>query len=201
MKPGALNMKWSDTLTLTQPLRDVRPLTPIPALEAEHRQREAELAAYERGHRDAEKSLREQLLQQRSELLELHQGVVDSLRQAVAQVVTETEDALLDLALAAAQRLVAGLPITPEMIEVVVREALSHVEDNAEITIHLHSDDLALLRKHQSPLLNGSPDIGSLRFVGSTEISRGDCLVQTRFGLLDARRETKLEQLRQSLKA
>ncbi len=194
-------MKWSDTLTLAQPLRDVRPLTPIPALEAEHRQREAEAAAYERGHRDAEKSLREQLLQQRSELLELHQGVVDSLRGAVSQVVKETEEALLNLVLEVAQRLVAGLPITPEMVEAVVREALSHVEDNAEMTVHLHTDDLALLRKHQSPLLNGSPDAGPLRFVGSTEIARGDCLVQTRFGLLDARRDTKLEQLRESLKA
>jgi flagellar assembly protein FliH len=194
-------MKWSDTLTLTQPLCDVRPLTPIPALEAEHRQREAEAAAYERGRRDAEKSLREQLLQQRSELLELHQGVVDSLRGAVSQVVAETEDALLNLALEAAQRLVAGIRITPKIVEAVVREALSHVEDNAEITVHLHTEDLALLRKHESPLLSGTPDTGPLRFIGSTEISRGDCLVQTRFGLLDARRETKLEQLRESLKA
>jgi len=193
-------MNWSETLTLTQPLRDVRPLTPVPALEAEHRLREAEATAYERGRHDAEKALREQLLQQRSELLELHQGVVDSLRQAVSQVVTETEDALLNLALEAARRLVAGLPVTATMVEAVVREALSHVEDNAEIKVHLHADDLALLRKHASPLLNGTSDTGSLRFVTSTEIARGDCLVQTRFGLLDARRETKLEQLRQSLK-
>ncbi len=201
MRPAPTNMTWSETLTLTQPLRDVRPLTPIPALEAEHRQREAEAAAYERGRRDAEKGLREQLLQQRSELLELHQGVVDSLRGAVAQVVTETEDALLNLALEAAQRLVAGLPISTEMVEAIVREALSHVEDNTEITVHLHADDLALLRKHDSPLLRGSPETGPLRFVGSAEVSRGDCLVQTRFGLLDARRDTKLEQLRTSLKA
>ena len=144
--------------------------------------------------------MREQLLQQRSELLELHQGVVDSLRRAVSQVITETEDALLNLALEAAQRLVAGLPVSAEMVEAVVREALSHVEDNAQITVHLHAEDLALLRKHGSPLLSGTPDSGSLRFVSSAEIARGDCLVQTRFGLLDARRETKLGQLRESLK-
>jgi flagellar assembly protein FliH len=193
-------MKWSDTLTLTQPLRDVRPLTPVPALEAEHRLREAEAAAYERGRRDAEKALREQLLQQRSELLELHQGVVDKLRGAVPQVVAETEEALLNLAFEAARRLVAGVKLTSKMVEAVVREALSHVEDKTEIAIHLHADDLALLRKHKSPLLKGTPDSGPLRFISSTEIARGDCLVQTRFGLLDARRETKLEQLRQSLK-
>ncbi len=194
-------MNWSETLTLPQPLRDVRPLTPIPALEAEHRMREAEANAYERGRRDAEKALREQLLQQRSELLEMHQGVVDSLRRAVSQVVTETEDALLNLALEAAQRLIAGMPVSPEMLEAVVREALSHVEDNTEITVHLHAEDLALLRKHDSPLLRSSPESGALRFVGSAEIARGDCLVQTRFGLLDARRETKLQQLRDSMKA
>lgn len=182
-------------------MRDVRPLPPLPALEAEQRRREAEQAAYERGRRDAERALREQLLQQRSELLELHQGVVDSLRQAVSKVITETEDALIELALASAQRLVAGLPVAPEMIEAVVREALSHVEDNAEITIHLHPEDLALLRKHESPLLQGVPNAGPLRFISSSDLTRGDCLVQTRFGLLDARRETKLEQLRESLKA
>jgi len=35
--------------------------------------------------------------------------------------------------------------------------------------------------------------------VASSEVSRGGCLIQTRFGLVDARRETKLEQLQQTL--
>ena len=58
-------------------------------------------------------------------------------------------------------------------------------------------DDLALLREHQSPVLNGSPETGPLRFSQSPEIGRGGCIIQTRFGLIDARRETKIEQLRQ----
>ena len=55
------------------------------------------------------------------------------------------------------------------------------------------------MRQHQSPLLNGLPEAGPLRFVATNEISRGGCIIQTRFGLIDARRETKFEQLRQSL--
>ena len=74
-------------------------------------------------------------------------------------------------------------------------------KETADILVQLHSDDLALLREHQSPILQGLPEAGPLKFIASSEISRGGCLVQTRFGLLDARRETKIEQLRESISA
>jgi flagellar biosynthesis/type III secretory pathway protein FliH len=119
-------------------------------------------------------------LQQRNEMVELQNGVVASLRLTVPQVVNETESTLINLALESAQKIIAGMPVSAEMIEAVVREAVREIEDAAEITIQLHPEDLALLRKHNSPL-------------------RGGCIVQTRFGLIDARRETKLEQLRQIL--
>jgi flagellar assembly protein FliH len=119
----------------------------------------------------------------------------------VPQVIRETEKALIELALEAARKVVAGLPIESKMVEAVVREAVSQVEDTAEITIQLHPHDLALLRKHQSPILQGLPETGPLRFTHSAEVTRGGCVVHTRFGLLDARRETKIEQLRQSLAA
>ena len=191
-------MKSPEPIRFHAPLRDVRP---VPGRRGEPGDDEAERAAYERGRRDGERALGEQLLQQRAELLELHQGVVESLRNALPRVSQETEKALVELTLEAAQRIVAGMPIPPKLVEAVVREAVSQVEDNAEIIIHLHPEDLALLRKVQSPLLQGSPESGPLRFAPSNEVSRGGCLIHTRFGLLDARRETKIEQLRQALAA
>ena len=191
-------MKSFNTITLTRPLRDVFPRKTGSTTETDPRQ-QAEQAAYERGRHDGEKALSEQLLHQRSELLELHKGVIESLRAALPRVTREAEAALVGLALEAAQKIVAGMPIQPEMVEAVVREAVHQVENAADITIHLHPDDLALLRKHQSPLLQGLPETGPLRFANSSEIARGGCMVHTRFGLLDARRDTKIEQLRQSL--
>ena len=85
-----------------------------------------------------------------------------------------------------------------KMVDAVVREALRQVEDTAEATIQLHAEDLALLQKHKSEILDGAPGSGPLRFVGSSEVSRGGCLVQTRFGVIDARRETKMDQLQEA---
>ena len=192
-------MKWLDSIVFRRPLRDVRLLTQAPAQDWQEHIREREKSAFERGRCEGEHALSAQLLQQRNEMVELQNGVVAALRQSVSQVIKETESALITLALEAAQKIIAGLPVNSEMVEAVVHEAVKQVEDAAEITIQLHPEDLALLRKHNSPLLNGLPETGALRFTHSSEVTRGGCLVQTRFGLIDARRETKLEQLRQTL--
>src|SRR5215471_15135271 len=116
-----------------------------------------------------------------------------ALRAAVPQLIHNTEQALIALALEAAQKIVAGMPVTSKMVEAVVRDAVRQVEDSADVTVQLHPEDLALLRKHKSPILGGLPETGSLRFAGSSEVTRGGCVLLTSFGLLDARRETKLE--------
>ena len=194
-------MKWSETITLDEPLRDVRASSLPAESDSDRRVRTAEQAAYEHGRLDGEKNLGEQMLQQRNELLELHQGVIESLRRAVPDVIQQTENTLLQIALECAKKIVAGIPISPELVEAVVREAVTQTKETAEIMVQLHPDDLALLRKNQSPILQGLPEAGPLKFIGSSEVSRGGCLVQTRFGLLDARRETKIEQLRESISA
>lgn len=194
-------MKWSDTILFKQPLRNVCLLVSSPAQDWQQFLQEREASAFENGRRAGESALNEQLLRQRNDILELQRGVFDSLQRAVPKVVHEAETALIQIALEAAHKLVAGLPIDAATIEATVREALRQAEDTAEIVIQLHPDDLALLHQHQAPLLNGLPETGPLRFSGSAEISRGGCLIQTRFGLVDARRETKIEQLRQAVTA
>ena len=194
-------MKWSETITLIKPLRDVRACALPVESDSDRRVHAAEQAAYERGRLDGEKNLGEQMLQQRNELLELHQGVIESLRRAVPEVIQQTETTLMQIALECAKKIVAGIPISPELVEAVVREAVTQTKETAEVMVQLHPDDLALLRKNQSPILLGLSEAGPLKFIGSSEISRGGCLVQTRFGLLDARRETKIEPLRESISA
>jgi flagellar assembly protein FliH len=194
-------MKWPERIRLHQPLRSVRVANPASSAEWEERLRDGEKAAYERGRLDGERALSEQLLRQRTELLELHRGAVDSLRRAVPQVVQQTESALIALALEAARRFVSNLPVSPEMVEAVVREAVAQAQEASEFHIYLHADDLALLKQHNSALLTPSLEAGRMHFQASAEVTRGGCLVQTRFGVIDARRETKLQQIERALSA
>ena len=192
-------MKWSDTILFGPAPRDVRLLAQVPAQNWAVYLREREDAAYQSGRRDAEKVLREQMQSQQKDWAVLLNGVVDSLKNVMPRMIQETESALMNLALESAQKVVASLPIDVAMVEAVVREALRQVEDSADMVVQLHPEDLALLRQQESPLLSGVLESGSFRFAASSEVTRGGCIVQTRFGLVDARREIKLEQLRKTL--
>ncbi|HEV2456352.1 MAG TPA: FliH/SctL family protein [Verrucomicrobiae bacterium] len=192
-------MKWSKTITFEQPVQAVKLRAKAPAVEQRDVAQEREKAAYDQGRRDGEQLLQEQLLQQRREMAELQNGIVASMREMLPKMRHEMETALIQLSLESAQKIVGGLPINVKTVEKVVREALEQVQDTAEIAIQIHPDDFALLQKRKSPLLEDSPGKSPLRFVPSAEISRGGCIIQTRFGLVDASRETKMEQLRKAV--
>jgi flagellar assembly protein FliH len=190
-----------DTLTLPKRLREVVLIDPQASAKVEARATSEEdlRASYERGRQDAEKAISEQLLQQRADLHEVMRGVVTSMRNAIPQMVREAETTLISLSLAAAQKLVAGLPISTAMVEAVVRDALAQVEGAAQFTVRLHPADLELLQKSDSPLLRPDEQGGDFRFLSSPEVTRGGCLIQTHFGTVDARRETKFDLLQRSL--
>jgi len=198
-RPPNPNMKWSNSITLDHSPADVRLVPKAPAHDAESDLREREKAAYDQGRRDAEQALGEQLLQQRNEMAQLQNGIVNSIKQMFPQMAREMESALIELALESAKRVVAGVKIDSKAVEAVVREALSQVQDTAEVSVQVNPADLALLQKSKSPLLEELPGTGRLRFVPLAEVTRGGCIVQTRFGVVDAQRETKLEQLQKAV--
>jgi flagellar biosynthesis/type III secretory pathway protein FliH len=188
-------MSWSETIVFAEPLRELRRLAEAPAANWQELLRTREENAYQRGRREAENELKAHLSRREAEMEQTQRRLLESLSRAVPQVIQQTESALIELALEAAKRVVAGLPISPQLVESVVREALREAEGSSEVTVQLHPDDLELLRAADSKLLKGFPETVQLRFIASSEVTRGGCIVQTRLGLIDARREVKLEQL------
>jgi flagellar assembly protein FliH len=175
---------------------------PLPPLPPGYRRllREREEEGFERGRLQAEQSLTTQIVSQRGEMVQLQNGVLRSLSDAVGQVVRETEGTVIEIALATAARLVAGLPIDAEMVTAAVREALAQVEEVANVQVLLHPEDLALLKNSESDLVSEADD-GRLRLTNSPDVSRGGCVVRTHFGDIDGRRETKLDQMRKAVTA
>ncbi|MCS7049157.1 MAG: FliH/SctL family protein [Verrucomicrobiae bacterium] len=171
-----------------EPNQNLTPTAYLPAEEARAR----EQAAYERGRREAETMLREQLLAQRRELLEWQQGVLRKLQEAIPQVVHDTQEQLIQLALTAAQKVVAGMPISADAVREAVREALAQVEAGSEVTVLLHPEDCAALGE-QAP--------AGVRVQADPQLARGDCVVKTPFGIVDARRATKWQRIQEALRS
>jgi flagellar assembly protein FliH len=164
---------------------------------ASHLEREA----YERGRRDGDRAAQAELDRLRADLAGLKSGLIARLNQVLPQVVRECEEILVAMAVEVARKLVAGLPISVEMVEAGVREALAQAEEGSELRVYLNPEDLAVLEQADSVLLRDRRGADKVSFLSSAEVSRGGCLVRTRFGVIDTSRETKLELLKQSLAA
>jgi len=150
-----------------------------------------EQEAYARGVADGERALSEQLVQQRADLRHLQNRLFVQLENTIPQVVAwET-----------ARKVVNCIEITPSMVEAALEEALVSLRQTGRVRVQLHAEDLALLEGVNSPVLLKELGGERIRFEVSSEVGRGGCLVYTDFGTVDARREVKLELLRQSMES
>ena len=185
--------------SLNEPLRDVLLAGAVRAPDRGEQLAAAEEAAYQRGRADGEAALNEQLMQQRSELLTLQRNVFDALEQTMPRVRQECQRALVQLAAEVARKLVCGLPVSSAMIEAAIQEALGQVDDHTDLHLYLAPEDLELLQQINSPALVGSAPGQRIHVHRSADLSRGSCLVRTRFGFVDAQRETKFQLLQRAL--
>src|SRR5262249_52749764 len=131
---------WSDSLHLPQTIRDVFfPQDPSQAIRSGSAT-EIERTAYERRRHATEEQWKARFAQQEAEFAQLQTGILESLRQAIPTAIRRTEDQLVHLACEVAGRLVAGLPVSQEMIEAALREALTQSENASQVLVYLHRE-------------------------------------------------------------
>ena len=153
------------------------PAAPAEALEAERRSLEAERAALCRSCSALE-------------------AAVARLADLQAQVLAEAEDHLLDLAVDIARKVIAQeIEAGRCDIEPIVREALDRAPPKRECAVHLHPDDLAALQQAG----DGRTDLAHLRLTDDPTLGRGECIIETTEGTVEARTADRLRHVRAAM--
>ncbi|MCM2274530.1 MAG: FliH/SctL family protein [Candidatus Didemnitutus sp.] len=163
---------------------------------------EAEVAAkVQEGYRqgvDAARAVADhQMVELRHDMEQLSHGVLEKLSGLDAALTTQLRDALPGLAIEIARRLLAGYEPPAAVVEQLCRESLEQLFPEREgLEISLCARDAELLQSLNPDWLLRYPD---LRIRTDAALAPGDCLVRSRFGLTDARQQTKLAALAQGL--
>ena len=214
-------VKAIDNIITGAPLRDIRlAIGPAEALlqdsdrskepaepPLEDQLREGEEQGYSRGRDETIAEYEGKLKTLRQELEETHRNTVgerlDALENNVQEQVEKRlrglEGELVEFAAEAAIRLVNGLPISTDILETSILDALKHCENDIEVSVRLNPADLKMLKESGSELLSDSPHQRRVRYLKDEEVSRGGCLVETRCGVIDGRRETREKILRETV--
>jgi len=166
-----------------------------------------EQAAYERGKKDAEATLQGQLevmkteyaTEQQQKLADFFKNIQDDLGGQVPRMLQSLEKHVINLAADIAMKIVAGTPVDKSMVESVVKDALAKAEKDTDVVVLLNEADLELLSQADSELLQRTHGSSEVVFKASPEVSRGGCLLETRYGTVDARIETKADVLKKAV--
>ena len=154
-------------------------------------------AAYHQGVDATRRVADHQMVELRSEMSQLSIGVLEKLAGMEPILLAQLRDALPALALDIARRLLAGYEPPPSVIQGLWQEALEQLYPERDgLELALCPRDAELLDELNPEWQNRYP---GLKVRPDPALKRGDTVVRSRFGLTDARQQTKLAALEHAL--
>jgi flagellar biosynthesis/type III secretory pathway protein FliH len=170
----------------------------IARLEVERTYTQADLdRAYEQGRDFGRQAAIEEgegaLRDSRNLLLEVRNGILNSICERFDGALSQIHSLLPDLVCLATERVLGGCKIDGRMVLSIVNDLLAEFSAGEErLQVRLCGDDFESLQGLDGEIRARFPMI---EFHVDPELRRGDCVVSTRFGLVDGRIGTKLKEL------
>ncbi len=149
------------------------------------------------GAEDARRFADAQMVEMRTEVQQLNESLFEALRQTEVRLSDQVRAALPGLAVEIGRRLLAGWEPPAEVVERICHEALDELfPETTGLELVVSARDAELLERLNPGWL---AEFSSLKITTDTNLNSGDCLVRSRFGVVDARGNTRLRSLQDSL--
>ncbi len=147
--------------------------------------------AYKSGGEDARRATEAELAKARTDASGVINGALSKVVERHTESLAQMRALLPRLVSEATARVIAGIPVDSAFVRSVVNDLLEDVAPGAEnVEIQLCAADEAKVAGFDKELRHKFP---TLRLVENNDLAPGDCLVKTRFGVLDGRMSSKLK--------
>ncbi len=170
--------------------------------------KEMEKKGFEKGYRDGwkagfEEGKREGLESGRKEIVEAVsriKSILGELSRARDRVFEAVGEELVDLALASAGKIVKKeVSLDREVVLRNIKDAMSKLAPLEEVKIRVNPEDYGYIQELDPGFFERFSQGSAITFEADSSVERGGCVVETKFGLADARLETQWENLKGSL--
>jgi len=157
----------------------------------------AGFAEGERVGRKAEKGL---LKQQMTSLTEL----VKSIKQHETGIIKNTEKVILDFAFKVAEKIIGTIALTDvelnkDILEKLIEDAVNYFSENTKYLLHVHGSTLGHVKSLIPEIQANLGHSVSMNVCENPSLKPGECLVETEYGMLDARFETQFTEIKKQI--
>lgn len=192
----AAQFRMADDLDLMDPEMLRETILAEARMEAERKIREAYDEAYQRGLDNGEEVFRESVAQAAQTLENAALQILDA-RKAFLDAL---EPQVVELATLIAERVInREVRTDPEIIVNTVRRALAQIADRQTLRLRVHPSDYEALRARQVTLLEEFSGVEAIEIAPDDAVTPGGCIAESRLMQVDARMETLLGNVLETL--
>jgi flagellar biosynthesis/type III secretory pathway protein FliH len=126
-------------------------------------------------------------------------GAVETLRAQAAHLGEQARADALEIGFVVARALLeAEVRQSPQAVFQLVRQAVRRAGESRRIAVRLSPEDAAAVGTDTGRVAIDAPATAQVELVADPTLGRGDCVVETDFGRVDGRLETRLAELRRA---
>ena len=158
----------------------------------------AKREAHRRGSDEAARLIERQMLEQRAEIVHLQTQTFAAVAEQHAALVRQLHDMVPELVMESLARILATTEFDREAVLRISRDVLNEIAPGREqVEVQLSPRDLELIAGYEEGFRERHP---AIVFGADPELIPGDCVVRSRFGVVDGRLATKLRTVEGYLK-
>jgi len=159
-----------------------------------------EQEAYEKGFSQGEKDGLALGEKKALKVIEHIEELARSMASLRRELVKQYEKDIIELIFAIAKRIIRqDVPTNEETVKGVLFEAAGLAAEKSELTIRINPEDFNFVEQLRPAFFAKFSELKSMTVTPDPSITRGGCLLETPYGEVDARIETQLERIYQSL--
>lgn len=142
----------------------------------------------------------EQLAEARREALEKVGQAVATLQAQAAHLAELARGDALDIGFQVARKILeTEVRTSPEVLFALVKSAVRRAGDSRRVTLRVCPDDAARLQAGEGQAALDAATAARVEIAADASLAPGDCIVDTDYGQIDGRLDTRLGELRRAL--
>ncbi|NLB88377.1 MAG: hypothetical protein GX790_04005 [Syntrophomonadaceae bacterium] len=158
--------------------------------------------AKQSGYEEGLKIAHEEIEEDRKRALEQNELIIEEARKTKLQILRSVEPDLVRLVMAISKKVIASeLKTNPESIVNIVREAITYLDNPQNVRVYVNPSELDKLLDLGE--FKDLTDIGNQAIAvdvkGDNRITPGGCVIESENGIVDARIETKIQNIEKGL--
>jgi len=164
---------------------------------AEEQAQQIEHEAYQRGYEQGLDFARVQT----AEMVEIIKSMAEQAVQEKWKFVNDVETNIVDLAIQIAEKIVGEhIATKPDVVIDMAKRALLMAAAREHIQIRVNPEDVDVVKTHKDDLIATMDGIKKIEVMPDRRVGRGGCVFETSVGNVDARVQSQLSQIEQSLR-